>query len=182
MEEGKVVICRMPGGRDAGEYKTRKIHGVHWSQQSGGVHKVSGCYHLYGYAPYSEVKDIVDCSGMHDFGYNDMKICILKSHNISSQYRKEYLKLERQAGEKPRSIISKNRPKGGIPCTNRILAILNTKSPITRGELRTMLVKEGYAVETFRGAAKRLYLQKLIFMEGAAYSPAQLIHLKTDSK
>ena len=83
---GMVRICRHPGDYEGGPFPADQISNVHWGCVSGGVHRQQNGFSLYGYAPYEDVMDIVACSGRHNFGYNDMKICITAAHNKDKDF------------------------------------------------------------------------------------------------
>lgn len=168
-----VVIKRQPSDGFSSEILISEIEGVKWDNISGGVNKKQSGYSLYGYISYNLAKKLVKCSGMHDFGNNMAKICIPESAN-RGKYRKGYKELCERAGEKPGGIIKGKRPKGGKPCTKRILMILDEQDFIYRGELRSKLKAEGYKVN-IGGAIYELRKQLKIITEGSPQSPKQII-------
>lgn len=175
--ELKVWICRQPGNQYGGEYEVSKIWNPHWDTVSGGVHSRSGSYHLFGYIPYSDAKNLVKCSGRHDYGSNDAKICILKSSNSCPEYIDGYKQLVAEAGPKPTSIVSRRRPTGKPPCTKAILAELNKNDFLTRKDLRQQLLDSGYYSNTILGAIRRLTQQNKIILSGSSHSPKQIIKI-----
>ncbi|MCF2554373.1 hypothetical protein [Faecalicatena contorta] len=173
----KVFICRSPSDYEGGEIEVSEISGVFWDTVSGGVHKKNGSYSLYGYIDYGLAKKLVKCSGQHDFGWNQAKICIPKGKNNTPKYKSGYEILMNQAGEKPQSIISQNRPKGAAPCTKAILSILD-KSDLNRGELREILLNMGYHGNTILNAIRSLTKQGKIITIGSSYSKYQILKLR----
>lgn len=150
------------------------ISNVHWSNISGGVKQKRAGYSLFGYIDYTVGKDIVDCSGNHDTGRNNMKICIPKKENESGEYKEGYKILIENAGPKPQSIISLGRPRGYPPCTKQILQILEN-GPVSRIKLRTILSEMGYQATTIRNAINHLGKCGKIFFRGSSNSPNQII-------
>ena len=169
-----VVISRHPSAHTSSEILISEIEGIKWDNLSGGVNKKQSGYSLYGYIPYELAKKYVDCSGNHDYGYNMAKICIPESLNKDAKYIDGYNILCKLAGKKPDGVIKSKRPKGGKPCTKRILMILDEQEFIYRGELRTRLKDEGYKV-IVRNALYSLRKQSKIKTEGSPYSPKQII-------
>lgn len=151
----KVRIVRHPSNYiKVGEIDVESIGSVRWDNISGGYNNRSGGYSLYGYISYDKAVELVDCSGKHDLGHNDAKVCIPESLNRGKEYKEGYQYLKDHAiNEKPQSKISKNRPDGWGPCTKCILKILEKRTTITRKELREMIGgddsgKEGYNLST----------------------------------
>lgn len=173
-----VYISRHPGDYTGGEYDASKINRVHWGRTSGGVHKLQSEYSLYGYVPYADAMDIVACSGRHDFGYNDMKICIVGVNNKdNAKYRAGYYHLVEQADERAGCGVAANCPKGAPICTKRIREILNQRKKLYRRELRSILCEEGYGVVTIRESIKNLCHQGILEVEGDSRSPLQVIRI-----
>lgn len=171
MSDLKVTIMRHPQSyTKKGTISINEIFGVHWDCESGGIHRKQSGYSLYGYIDYSVGKELVDCSGQHDKGYNNMKICIPAKYNKGEAYK---ILLE-EAGDKPRSRISIERPKGYPPCSRRILEILDD-SPLTRKQLRAILLEDGYQKETIRNAINRLGKNLKLSFSGSSNSPKQII-------
>lgn len=176
---GMVLICRHPGDYEGGPFPADKISNVHWGCVSGGVNRRQNGFSLYGYAPYEDVMDIVACSGRHNFGYNDMKICITAANNKDNpKYRAAYYSLVEKADEKSRCGIAGKCPPGAPSCTKRIREIMAEKKTTTRRELRNSLLDEGYKTETIRDAIKNLRYQEFLEAEGDWRSPSQIIRLK----
>ena len=167
-----VIICRGISNYRCAEYDADKISNVHWDNISGGVNRRQAGYSLYGYIPYEDAAELIDCSGRHNYGYNDAKVCIRASDNKSERYQDGYKLLVNQAGTKP---SSSTRPSGAQPCTKRILSLLDEVGEITRSELREKLMDEGYNDTTIRNAIKRLENQWKIKMDGPSQSPRQKI-------
>lgn len=174
-EELVVMISRAPSDHKCGEIKVTEIRNVQWDDTSGGVHQTQGGYSLYGYIPYGKGKELVACSGRHDRGYNDIKICIPKSKNRDERHKKGYEYLFKQAGDKPKSKVMRNRPEDAPPCTKRILQILDAKGDMYRKELRETLTMEGYQMSTIRRAVKDLSKQEKIALRGSSWSAKQTI-------
>lgn len=175
MEKLKVFITRHPSDYCGDEISIDQISGVKWDCISGGVNRKQSGYSLYGYIDYSLAKDLVNCSGRHDFGYNSAKICISATSNNCPKYIEGYKILCEQAGPKPPSQISLSRPKGYPPCTKRILQILDQTTTITRKELRGIIINDGYEPVTFRNAMKRLERKSRIILQGSSCSGNQLV-------
>ena len=160
----KVIITRNQNNYiKSGEIDATIIESPRWDDISGGCKQKNSGYALYGYIDYSIAKELVDCSGMHEFGDNSAKICIPFSLNNKKEYQEGYLYLvEHAENEKPQSKISINRPIGWKPCTKYILDMLEEHGEMTRKELREMIRsdyysgKEGYELNTIRQALKRL--------------------------
>lgn len=178
----KVCICRAPGDFTVGEIEISKIFNVKWDQISGGVKKRQGGYSLYGYIEYSLAVKLVNCSGMHDFGYNYAKICIPESINKSEEYREGYRILKKEAGSKPTGSIKKNRPVNGMPCTKRILKEIDKEGVVTRKALRDKLHEEGYRIKTICNAINSLRKQNKICVTGSPNSPKQIIRRQNTSE
>lgn len=175
MEDLKVVISRTPYDDESGEISIEKIWDVKWDSISGGVNRKQTGYSLYGYIDYALAAEKVKCSGKHNFGKNSAKICISKSKNRSAEYREGYSVLCKEAGEKPKSDISKYRPAGLPPCTKRILQKLEPMGYIMRKDLREILQLEGYQKTTIRNAIKNLERQSKIVSEGSPNSKKCII-------
>lgn len=178
MSSYKVLITRQPRNHETAEIDIDKITGVKWDNISGGVNSRQAGYSLYGYIPYSLAKDLVACSGSHDFGYNQAKICIPASLNAGQPpYKEGYNILSDLAGKKPASQISLSRPEGAPPCTKRIIQVVENEKSITRRNLRETLISEGYASQTIRNALNRMIKAKRLQAKGSPYSPNQEISL-----
>lgn len=174
----KVIITRASGDYQTGCVSVEEIYDVKWDNVSGGVKKHSGSYSLYGYIPYKTAIDCgIKCSGRHDRGDNVAKVCIPKSLNQSAEYREGYRYLLDDAGDKPKSPISMNRPAGQPPCTKKILMLLSH----TRGDLRTSLYSDGYRTTTIRNAIRSLTAQGKITLSGSSYSAYQEIHIASST-
>lgn len=165
-----------------GEIDATMIHNLRWDNVSGGEKLRSGGYALYGNIDYSIAKELVDCSGEHDYGYNTAKICIPFSLNSAEEYQEGYQYLvENALNEKPKSIISKNRPKGWKPCTKHILDVLEQYGEMTRKELREMIRsdyysdKKGYELSTIRQALKNLQKTNRIVISSDTNYDKQII-------
>lgn len=177
--KGLVCICRSPGDYEGGPYPAEKIKNIHWGCVSGGVYKRQNGLSLYGYAPYEEVMDIVACSGCHDFGYNDMKICVTATGNKDNpKYQAAYYALAEKADERSKCGIAANCPEGAPAGTKRIREIMNVRKELTRRELRNILLEEGYGSETIRKSIKNLYYQGILEVQGSWQSSAQIIRIK----
>lgn len=176
----KVVVSRQAGGKQA-EISVEEIKNVRWDNRTGGYKVKSGYPRLYGYISYSLAMEIVDCSGEHDFGWNDAKVIIHKpnprKYPEDEKYVEGYNLLEKRAGEKPMSKTAENRPTGAHPCTKQILLILE-EGPIKRQELRHRILRMGYEMTTFRGAIWRMAHDGRIICEGSPHSPKQVISKK----
>ena len=179
-EELTVNVCRQPGANQIAEIAVVDIIGpIHWDRESGGYHKKTAYYNLYAYADYEWVKNNIDCSGRHSGFGNDAKICILEGNNIDSKMHKAgYKYLCGIAGEKPKTLY---KVEGKPACTDAILEKL-AEGSITRKDLRTELMSEGYLEETIRGALNRMTKQKRIRVEGSSCSKYQIIMLPEDLK
>ena len=180
-EQGYVIICRQPGDTlNKAPYYSAWIEGIHWDNVSGGVHKRQSGYSLYGYIPYSHAKELVSCSGEHDYRDNMAKICICASDNKEEPYLSEYKDIVQDAGPKPASDIAINRPEGEPPCTRKICALLNGKEYMLRKELCSELLEIGYAQKTIRSALKRLQRENRIRTDGSSHSPNQKVFIPLD--
>ena len=180
----KVLVCRSLGDYLFDEVDADQIEGVHWDDESGGIHKTSGGHALYGYLPYAVVEELnVKCSGEHNWGNNGAKICIPASAN-KNEYKEGYQYLVKHAEEKPKSKISESRPEGWGPCTKTILSILSEEENFAceRGELRKRIKNIGYEVKTFRGAIKSLLKQNKIMTEGNFSKTKKKIILRKNTK
>ena len=176
-----VLICRSPSGTTGGEYPIENIRNPHWSRVSGGYNRVYGWYALYGYIPYEDAEQIVDCSGRHSYYGNNVKICIIEKDNRSENHSMAYRELLKVAGEKPMSVIARNRPGNAPPCTKRILQIMTERKRMLRRTLRKMIINEGYREVTFRRALNDLLWTKLS-CEGEPQSPKQIIFVREEDK
>lgn len=173
----KVIVKRAPTDYEEGVVDINSIYGVDWDNVSGGVHKRQAGYSLYGYISYSVAKEIgIACSGEHDFGDNDAKICIPASVN-KGEYKEGYKELLKMAPPKPQSQLSQSRPAGQGPCTKKILHILSESGEQERGNLRMTIKELGYKTTTFSNAIKSLLKQKKIITEGSSSSIHQIIKL-----
>ena len=167
-----VRICRQIDSYVCAEYPAERIQNVKWDNISGGVNKKQAGYSLYGYIPYKEAAKLIDCSGQHDFGYNDAKVCIRAIDNKDPSYKKGYNYLMKCAGTKP---YSNYNAAGLPPCTKRILLILDEKEEITRLELREKLQNEGYNNDLVCGAIKRLEKSQRITISDARNPQKRII-------
>lgn len=174
MKELKVCITRSPRDFISGEISVSAISGVKWDNISGGVKRNQSGYSLYGYIDYESAKELVKCSGMHNYGNNEAKICIPASAN-KDKYKEGYKYLCEIAGKKPSGTIKSNRPEGGKPCTVRILEELEKQGEMTRKNLRKIICDEGYQIKTFRNTINYLKRQKRISVIGEGTSPNQKI-------
>lgn len=174
MKELKVCIKRSPSDFISGEIPVSAISGVKWDNISGGVKRNQSGYSLYGYIDYELAKELVKCSGMHNYGNNEAKICIPASSN-QGEYKEGYKYLCKIAGEKPSGTIKSNRPEDGKPCTVRILEELEKQGEMTRKNLRKIICDEGYQIKTFRNTINYLKRQKRISVVGEGTSPNQKI-------
>ncbi len=168
-----VEVCRSVGGRYASAIiDAEEIIGVKWDNVSGGIHKKQNGYSLYGYIPYSRAVELgLDCSGMHDRGYNDAKICIPESIN-RKEHKEGYKYLRDEAGKKP---VNHRKTVAHKPCTKMILELLSESSVMERGELRDKILEFGYEGTTFRNAIRTLIKTNRIVTEGTPQSPHQKI-------
>ena len=181
METLKVVVRRGITDYVEDEVDISEIDGVHWDNISGGVHKKQGGHALYGYISYELAEKLnIKCSGRHNWGYNSAKVCIPAVCN-KGEYRKGYNSLLKQAGEKPQSDISKNRPAGQGPCTKKILYLLGQQKMFERGELRQMILDIGYGVDTFQRAIKQLEKDNKIILKGSSNSKYQKVSLNPEN-
>ena len=181
-EEYHVLIVRQPNRyTNCGEICIDRIFDVHWDNLSGGYRVHQPGYSLYGYISYSDAMRLVDCSGRHDEYNNDVKICIPKSMN-TGKYRKGYLELCRQAGEKPKS--SKPRVNNGIPCTKTILGYIEAQDnkTVARGILRKYINECGFASKQLSRALYSLQLQNKVACPGDGRDPSQQISLMISNK
>ena len=161
-----VIITRQSGSYKSAEICIDDISGVHWDNISGGVRRRQSGYSLYGYIPYKlAVKLEIACSGLHDYGRNEAKICIPALNSKDPLYKEGYKHLADIAGPKPKGEISYSRPKGQGPCSKKILAILNEEGEITRSELRSRLLEIGYPSSMIRNALERMKLEHRIECE-----------------
>ena len=175
----KVLVRRATGDHKSDIVDVEKINGVKWDNESGGIHKKTRGYSLYGYLSYEEAKKLnINCSGQHDMYKNgEAKICIPARCN-KGEYEEGYKYLMGLAGEKPD--IRHRNPEGKGPCTKMILSLLNEKNTCERKELRDQITSMGYEVNTFRNAIKRLLNQGKVVTEGSPYSPCQKIVLNKE--
>ena len=176
---GMVLICRHPGDWRCGAFLADQISNVRWDCISGGVNRPQNGFSLYGYVPYELAMDIVACSGRHNFGGNDIKICITAAGNKDNpKYQAAYYSLVEKADERSRCGVAGKTPPGAPSCIKRIRELLSEKKASTRRELRTTLLDEGYKTETIRDAVKNLCYQGFLETEGDYRSPSQIIRLK----
>ena len=161
-----VIITRQSGNYKHAKICIDDISSVHWDNISGGVRRRQSGYSLYGYIPYKlAAKSGIACSGLHDYGRNEAKICIPAFNSKEPLYREGYKHLVDIAGPKPKGEISYSRPKGQGPCSKKILAILNEQGEITRSELRSRLLEIGYPSSMIRNALERMKLEHRIECE-----------------
>lgn len=174
-EDSKIYIQRGHGSNQPGCFVPLKdLHGVRWDNESGGIHRRQRGYSLYGYVNYKDFKNILKCSGEHDYGYNDMKVLIPRVKAGEPEY-KTYKYLMGLAGPKP--CCPSNRPKGMPPRTTQTLILLADGAK-TRGCLRNELSSLGYDLQTFPCTIKALIKQEKIICTGSPNSKNQLIQLK----
>lgn len=160
MESEDVSVVRHPGDWKVGTVKASSITDLHWDNVSGGVHRKSGQYYLYGYIYCDEIiEGEVSYSCVHGTAPHNIKVCIQKSGNDKDVYK--YLSSD--AGEKP--IVMQRQP-GPVPCTKRILEELETKGEMRRSDLRESLMKSGYQGTTIRNALKTMIHDRRILVEG----------------
>lgn len=177
-----VLISRASGDPYKAEISINEIDNVHWDDVSGGAHKVNGYYSLFGYIPYELACSCgISCSGRHSYYHNDAKICIQFQINQSEKFKQGYQALLNEAGPKPESKISRNRPYGAGPCTKYILTRLNFSSikQLTRGEIRNELYTIGYKSYTVSNAFRALLIQEKIQNVGSPNSKYQIIILNS---
>lgn len=170
-----VIICRSPGDLEGGPYEASRIENVHWGRCSGGVNRIQSGWSLYGYIPYEDAEKVVACSGRHNFGYNVSKICITASDNTD---RPAYYRLVEQADERGGCGIASDCPKGAPSATRRIRQIVGEKGEISRGELKSFMLAEGYRKEVIPLAIKNLHLQNVLSLIGDSRSPKQIIRFR----
>ena len=179
--KGLVIICRHPGDYETAAIDAAKISGVHWSCISGGIRKRQAGRSLYGYIPYEDAIDLVACSGRHNFGYNDAKICITASYNKDDpKYCVAYYALVEIADEKAKCGIAAKCPVGAPSCTKRIRQLLTNTPEISRRNLRTTLCSEGYEAKTITEAINNLKWQKIIELDGDSRSSKQIIRMRQE--
>ena len=171
-----VLIMRSHGGNKCSPININELSNVQWGDMSGGYRKRQSGNSLYGYIPYERAMELVDCSGQHNRGYNDARVLIVKQRR-NDPYYEGYKALLNEAGEKPKSRISLERPDGEPPCTQKLLSLLST-GPKTRDCIRSELLAIGYQETTIRGAIYRLKTQEKIICDGPPQSKNQLISLK----
>lgn len=157
----KVIICRQPKSDYRGEVSVDIIRKPHWSNIAGGIQSRMNNFYLCGYIPYSVAVETVACSGLHDFGNNEAKIVICKSHN-KGKYAEGYAYLAALAGRK--SLTSPANSEKAKPCTKKILELLESQS-LTRKELREQLLDLGYRAVTYQNAVRNLYRQGKIIIK-----------------
>lgn len=134
-----------------------EIFDIHWRDVSGGVRRKTGSYCLYGYINYELAAKLVDCSGEHAFGDNMALVAIPAGLNSEGDNLTDFNKLLEEAGAKPVSKVSKNRPENGLPCTKFILEILDNNSGLMlRKDLRREVRNAGYLQQTFASAIYQL--------------------------
>ena len=178
----KVYICRAPDDFIGGEIEISEISGLKWDQISAEVNKRQSGYSLYGYINYGMAKQLVKCSGMHDFGDNSAKICIPESNNKDEKYGEGYRILKRKVGRKPTGSIKENRPVNGMPCTRRILKEIDKEGFVTRKALRDKLHEEAYRIKTVCNGINYLRRNNKVCVEGSPNSPKQLIRRRDISE
>lgn len=181
----KVTITRQPIKYiKSADIDIKHISDIHWGYTSGGVQVTTVDPYLYGYIQYKMAMDLVDCSGTHEEENCDAKVCILQGLNKRNKNIEGYEYCRKQAGTKPPSWISQNRPSGYPPCTKQIINELKklrgkptTEVIIERQEIRDIILAIGYPSSTFRSAMKTLEGQKKIKTEGDPRSPKQKVIL-----
>ncbi len=170
-----VIICRRPGDYEGGLYDASKIKNIHWGRCSGGVNRLQNGWSLYGYIPYEDAEELVACSGRHNFGYNDAKICVVASTNAD---RPAYYRLVEMADERAGCGIAGGCPKGAPSATKRIRQIVAEKGEVSRGELKSLMLEEGYSKGVIPKAIKLLYQQNVLSLDGDSRSPKQVISFR----
>lgn len=161
-----VIITRQSGNYKQAEICVDDISCVKWSDISGGVQQRQGGNSLHGYIPYKLAAKLdIACSGSHDYGDNEAKICIPAFNLKDPHYKEGYQYLLDIAGPKPKGEISRSRPEGQGPCSKKIVAILNERKEITRSELRSQLLEIGYPSSTIRNTLERMKLEHRIECE-----------------
>ena len=177
-----VLISRASGDPNTAEISINEIYNVHWDDVSGGIHKVNGYYSLFGYISYDLASSCgISCSGRHSYYHNDVKVCIQFKINQSDEFIEGYEALLKEAGPKPQSPISRNRPQGAGPCTKCILKLLSASNAkqLTRGEIRNTLYNIGYKSGTVLNAFRLLSKQGKIQNIGSPNSKNQMIVLNS---
>lgn len=179
--KGMVLICRSPGAYNCAVFDAAKIQGIHWGCVSGGFQRIQNGWSLYGYIPYEDAMDLGLCSGRHNFGYNDAKICITATGNKDNpEYRVAYYGLVEMADEKAKWGIAAKCPTGAPSCTKRIRQLLADTPEISRCNLRTTLCGEGYDGKTITEAINNLKWQKILELDGDSRSPKQIIRMRQE--
>lgn len=107
---------------------------------------------IKGNIPYELAMGLGIASGSHVDNNDGANVSVLKCNN-TGKYLAGYNYLSKLVGAGKSIIIS--RPKGEPPCTKKMLEILN-ETPLTRGEVRKLLLKMGYEAITITHAIKRL--------------------------
>lgn len=107
---------------------------------------------IKGNIPYELAMELGIASGNHRENNDGANISVLKCNN-AGKYLPGYNYLCKLIGAGKSVIIS--RPKGEPPCTKKVLEILG-ETPLTRGEVRKLLLKTGYEAPTITRAIKRL--------------------------
>lgn len=149
-----VMISRQPS-TDGAEYDAEKISGVRWDNISGGYQKRQAGYSLYGYIPYSEAMELVDCSGRHEGYDNHAKVFIVKPKNKKSIYWEGYQYLMGLAGKKPAS--NRNTRHFPIPLRKRLLEVLDGNGgSMIKTELQEKLKAEDYPVPSVTSALRAM--------------------------
>lgn len=177
-----VLISRASGDPNKAEISIDEIYNVHWDDVSGGTHIVNGYYSLFGYISYNlACRCGISCSGRHSYYHNDAKICIQFKINQSDQFKKGYQVLLNEAGPKPESKISRNRPNDAGPCTQHILKQLSSSitKQLTREKIRNELYTIGYKSHTVSNAFRALSIQNKIQNIGSPNSKNQIIILNS---
>ena len=146
----KVLISRHPGHFKCGEVSLSQISGFHWSKMSGGVHKQSSGYSLYGYIPYSLAMETVACSGRHDRGQNEAKVYI-HSAKKGSIYYDGCVIARTEADRRSVSDISKKRASGHPCYAKELRSFLSTGSK-TRQQVREHMSSLGCETSSIRNA------------------------------
>lgn len=175
-EDLKVVISRSHGtDQKCSEISISEILEVEWSNISGGVQRRQSGYSLYGFIPYATAMKLVNCSGEHEKYGSNARVLIRRPD--SDKYKPGYQILMRQAGPKPHSNISKERPSGQQPCTKAILSLLPSEGFQTRGNIRNELYSIGYKKSTVTNAFRTLIKNEKIHCTGSSNSKYQKIFL-----
>jgi hypothetical protein len=82
-----VNVRRQPADYHIAKYDLELVSGLHWDDTSGGVHRISGFFSIYGYVPCNGMIEGELPHNSNDHCPHDIKVCILKKDNNAKTYK-----------------------------------------------------------------------------------------------